>query len=188
MIRGGGNDARPTLVAKAIAPRAPTSPESLRAASKYITVKELGHPSGIRAVNAPDPRFNGRQVYTVAIQMPNITSYVGSWLMWYADRNEVPPNAPPISPPIPHHKVDPKYVATAIEERVEGTIRLACIVDKAGKVVDVELVRGLDDRLNESALEALAKWEFGPAMRAGIPVDVEVLVEIPFRLAPRAAR
>ena len=49
----------------------------------------------------------------------------------------------------------------------------------------VELVRGLDDRLNQTAEEALAKWEFEPATRHGEPVEVDVLVEIPFRLAPR---
>jgi hypothetical protein len=48
----------------------------------------------------------------------------------------------------------------------------------------VEIVRGLDDRLNASAVEALGKWEFYPATREGEPVDVDVLVEIPFRLAP----
>jgi outer membrane biosynthesis protein TonB len=50
----------------------------------------------------------------------------------------------------------------------------------------VEVVRGLEDRLNRSAEEALAKWEFTPATRRGEPVAVDVLVEIPFRLAPRA--
>jgi len=39
--------------------------------------------------------------------------------------------------------------------------------------------------LNQSAMEALAKWKFTPASRGGEPVDVDVLVEIPFRLAPR---
>ena len=32
---------------------------------------------------------------------------------------------------------------------------------------------------------ALWKWEFTPAMRDGVAVDVEAIVEIPFHLAPR---
>ena len=36
-----------------------------------------------------------------------------------------------------------------------------------------------------SAQEALAKWEFAPALRYGVAVDVDALFEIPFHLAPR---
>ena len=39
--------------------------------------------------------------------------------------------------------------------------------------------------LDRTAEEALAKWQFTPAMRNGEPVDVDILVEIPFRLKPR---
>jgi outer membrane biosynthesis protein TonB len=52
----------------------------------------------------------------------------------------------------------------------------------------VELVKGFDERLDRTAGEALAKWQFSPAMRNGEPIDVDILVEIPFRLAPWAER
>jgi TonB family protein len=45
-------------------------------------------------------------------------------------------------------------------------------------------MRSLDARLDASALEAFSKWKFDPATSAGAPVDVEVVVEIPFQLAP----
>jgi TonB family protein len=63
-------------------------------------------------------------------------------------------------------------------------VQLACVIDEAGKVSNVEVVRGADTRLNEAAEQALAKWEFYPATRHGEPVEVDVLVEIPFTLAP----
>ena len=187
MIRGGGKDTRPTLMARTTNPASPSAADSLRAASRYLTVGDIGR-GAARVSSAPDPRFEGRQVYTTAIQMPNITSYVGSWLMWYADRNAVPLNAGVITPPLPHRKVDPKYIPAAADERVEGQVRLSCVIQKNGRVDLVQLVKGLDDRLDQSAIDALAKWEFTPAMRNGNPVDVDVLVEIPFRLAPRAKR
>ncbi|MDQ6706548.1 MAG: energy transducer TonB, partial [Acidobacteriota bacterium] len=190
MIRGGGKDTRPTLMARTTPPGSLLSPSStgaLHDASKYLTVHDIGR-GGARVGSAPDPRFEGRQVYTTAIQMPNITSYIGSWLMWYADRNDVPLNAGDITPPLPHRKVDPKYIPTAVEERVEGQVRLACVIQKNGRVDTVSLVKSLDDRLDRSAMDALVKWEFTPAMRNGVPVDVDVLVEIPFRLAPQARR
>jgi TonB family protein len=142
----------------------------------------------VRVTSAPDPRFNGREVFMMAIQMPQLTSYSGSWLMWYADRTRHEVGLAPIAPPEAHRKVDPKYIASAVSERLEGRVTLACVIDKAGRVVDVELVRGFDDRLNRSAKEALAKWEFYPATRSGVPVDVDVVVEIPFRLEPKIER
>jgi TonB family protein len=75
-----------------------------------------------------------------------------------------------------------------VEERVEGKVTLGCVVDRQGKVSGVELIRGIDGRLNQSAQEALAKWEFYPATRNGLPIEVDVLVEIPFTLAPKPPR
>jgi len=34
----------------------------------------------------------------------------------------------------------------------------------------------------------MTKWEFEPAARNGVPVDVDAVVEIPFRLAPRTSK
>jgi len=52
----------------------------------------------------------------------------------------------------------------------------------------ISLLQHLDDRLDRSAEEALGKWRFQPAVRNGVPVDVDAVFEIPFNLAPRAAR
>jgi len=142
--------------------------------------------SAAQALAAPDPRFDGRDVYMMAIQMPNLTSYSGSWLMWYSDRTARAAGLAPVAPPVAHRKVDPKYVAAAAADHVEGRVQLACVIGRDGHVSTVELVRGLDDRLNQSAEEALSKWEFTPATRHGEPVEVDVLVEIPFHLAPHA--
>jgi TonB family protein len=139
-------------------------------------------PGAVKVSSAPDPRFTGRDIYMMAIQMPNLTSFSGSWLMWYADRTAREVGLAPVAPPVAHRKVDPKYIASAAAEHVEGKVQLACVIAKDGHVSHVELVRGLDDRLNQSAEEALAKWEFDPATRHGVPVEVDVLVEIPFQL------
>ena len=120
----------------------------------------------------------------MAIQMPNLTSYSGSWLMWYSDHTAKQTGLAAIAPPEAHRKVDPKYVASAISDRVQGKIQLFCVIGKDGQVSSIEIVKGLDDRLNASAMEALGKWQFTPASREGEPVAVDVLVEIPFRLEP----
>jgi len=44
----------------------------------------------------------------------------------------------------------------------------------------VELVRGLDEQLDNNAMEALTQWKFKPASRQGTPIDLEAIVHIPF--------
>jgi TonB family protein len=196
----GAPGAKPDMMAEAFA--APTSSSTLRQALRTAPPRitnpandeasapgappaAANHPSAaIKVSGAPDPRFNGREVFMMAIQMPNLTSYSGSWLMWYSDRTAHEAGLAPIAPPVAYRIVDPKYIASAVSERVEGKIRLACVIDRSGRVAGVELVHGIDDRLNQSAEEALSKWEFTPATRKGEPVEVDVLVEIPFHLEP----
>ena len=192
---GSSGNGKSDLIAQAFA--APTSPMSLRAAARLAEPRAAvpslpkddsppaSRAGAVKVSGAPEKRFTGRDVYMMAIQMPNLTSYSGSWLMWYADRTARETGLAPVAPPEPRRKVDPKYVASAAADRVEGKVQLACVIGKDGRVSTVELVRGLDDRLNQTAEEALAKWEFTPATRQGEPVEVDVLVEIPFRLAPR---
>jgi len=93
-----------------------------------------------------------------------------------------------LKPPVPLRKVDPKYVPAAVEERVEGKVRLAAVIRKNGRVDAVELLRGLDNRLDQSAAEALAKWEFEPAQLNGVPIELDAVFDIPFHLAPRLTK
>jgi TonB family protein len=145
-------------------------------------------PSALRVSSAPDPRLEGRVVYAMAIQMPNVTSYSGSWMVWFAER--IPqPGAPPASvrPPEPRHKVDPAYIRSAVDQRIEGIVRLAAVIGKDGHVDRIELLSGIDNRLDESAVEALGKWLFEPASRDGAPIEVDAIFEVPFHLAPKPA-
>jgi TonB family protein len=188
LAHAGARDDRPVLVAAL----PPTTRERLAASVRIAPLPAGPSPSEPRATRiaeAPDPLLEGRTVYMVAIQMPNVTSYIGSWLVWFAVRDPALPGpAPEIQPPQPLHKVDPKYIAAAVAERIEGKVRLSAVIRKDGRVDSVILLRHLDDRLDRSAEEALSKWEFEPAFRAGRPVDVDAVFEIPFTLAPKNAR
>jgi TonB family protein len=184
VVQGGARDTQPTLVANF----SPTSRDNLLAAARVsmgTAPKVPAEPRTPRAV-PPDPRFAGRVVYSIAIQMPNVTSFSGSWLVWFAEREPLPGAAPQrMQPPVVVRKVDPKYIAAAAAERVEGTVRLFGVIRKDGHVGGITLVRQLDERLDRSAQEALAKWQFVAALRDGVAVDVDALFEIPFHLAPR---
>jgi TonB family protein len=188
-VRGAATDKPPALVAGF----SPTSKENLLAAARVGRGSAPNVPLVPRAAGAaeaPDPRFAGRAVYSIAIQMPNVTSFSGSWLVWFAESVPDPKRAPGgapfhLQPPEVVRKVDPKYVAAAVAERVEGTVRLFAVIRKDGHVGGIAMLRNLDERLDRSAQEALAKWEFTPALRNGVAVDVDAIFEIPFHLAPR---
>jgi TonB family protein len=188
LVRGGAKEQpEPTLLASL---EPPTSVRNLVAAARSVNVAPSASaatepPRAPRVIGAPDRRFDGRLVYTIAIQMPNVTSFSGSWIVWFAEREPVSGQAPDVHPPSPLRKVDPKYIAAAAAEKVEGRVRLAAVIRKNGHVDTVELLQHLDSRLDQSAAEALAKWEFAPALRDGSPVEVDAVFEIPFHLAPR---
>jgi TonB family protein len=186
LAHNGAADPSRSLVASL---EAPTSRRNLMAAARSVnvgTTPPAEPPRAARVVDPPDPRFQGRAVYALAIQMPNITSYSGSWLVWFAE-HQPDAGTPPsdLQPPSPLRKVDPKYFPEAIEDKAEGKVRLLAVIRKDGKVDVLEVVRSVDKRLDQSAQDALAKWEFEPATRNGRPVDVDAIFEIPFRLAPR---
>jgi TonB family protein len=190
MVRNGAPaPADPMLIARA----APvTSPENLRRILREAQPAAEPVPAAagvaVRVTAPPDPILAGRTVYGMTVQMPNITSFSGSWLIWFSERDERPGAPGAVEPPVPLHKVDPKYVASAMDERIEGKVRLAAVILADGRVGPVMLLRRLDSRLDATAMEALGRWQFQPARRNGVPVEVDAVVEIPFRLAPREAR
>jgi protein TonB len=107
--------------------------------------------------------------------------------MWFAEREPGGPRRE-LHPPKPVHKVDPKYFPATIAERVEGKVVLAGILQTDGRVREIRILKGVDPRLDLSAARALRKWEFEPAQRNGMPVEVDMVAEIPFLLAPEARR
>jgi TonB family protein len=192
LARSGTADG-PTLLSSVLGP--PTSLHNLMAAARAASITEPEpngvSPAALRVATPPDPRLVGRIVYSIALQMPNVTSYSGSWVVWFAERDpdaHSPARVPGIQPPAPVHKVDPKYVPAAVAERVEGKVRLAAVIRKDGSVDTVEVLRSLDERLDRSAREALTQWKFEPARRDGRAIDVDAVFEIPFQLAPRVTR
>ena len=187
LVHSGVPDTKPTLTARA----SPTSVENLRAALRSTlpaTTIAGPHPTAVRVSSPPDPLWNGRDAYAVAIQMPNITSYTGSWMIWFAERGEPSGTAAVLTPPVPLRKVDPKYYPAEMADRVEGKVLLAAVLRKDGSLDSILVLRHVDERLDQSAQDALDKWQFQPALRNGEPVDVDLLIEIPFRLAPKVPK
>jgi TonB family protein len=188
-VQGGAKNPQPPVM---VARVSPTSPEGLAAALHTVGTMPAGGSAmhaAVRASRAPDPRMYGRQVYTMAVQIPNLTSYSGSWMVWFASREaDVSDSSVELHPPLPLHMVSARYVHSAEEDRVEGKVRLWAVIGKDGHVGEISLLQHLDDRLDQSAQEALGKWLFQPAVRNGVAVDVDAVFEVPFKLAPKPVR
>ncbi len=131
--------------------------------------------------------LGSKHVYTLHVNMPNLTSASGSWILNFAELNESMPgngmiNGPSeLAGPVPLRKVDPKYPPELRTSHVDGEVVLYAIIRKDGSVDSIQLVHSVDPHLDANAMEALAQWKFRPAEKRGEPIDLEAVVHIPFR-------
>jgi TonB family protein len=123
--------------------------------------------------------FAGKKYYSMSLNMPNLASAGGSWIIRFAELHDAGPQGE-LSPPVATLKVDPAYPAEALRERVEGTVTLFAVIRKDGTVGEVKVLQGVDQRLDENAKLALSRWRFRPATKNGAAVDLEAVVKIPF--------
>ncbi len=165
-------------------PRARIAPEG----SKSLSADAQGAAQSAPKLGlSPQKVLGSKRVYTLYMNMPNLTSASGSWVLNFAELNEantggyVGPDAPDLAGPAPLEKVDPKYPPELRTLHVDGEVVLYAIIRKDGSVDSIQLVHSVDPRLDASAMEALAQWKFRPAEKHGEPVDLEAVVHIPFR-------
>jgi TonB family protein len=144
--------------------------------------------------------FGDRHFYSLSLNMPNLNSAGGSWIIRFAalkpESAAASPSAraaaagnpslggsssPDLSAPVATRKVDPAYPLELMRQNVGGTVILYAIIHADGSVGKVRVLRSVDDRLDQFASEAIAKWQFQPATKNGAPVDVEATFWIPFR-------
>jgi TonB family protein len=132
----------------------------------------------------PEQIFASKKMYKMQVDMPNLNSATGSWILNFSElrMNDSPrSSSSDLSGPAPLRKVDPKYPPTLINEHVEGEVILYAVIRRDGSVDSIQLVRGIDEQLDANAMSALSQWKFRPAMRQGEPVELEAIVHIPFR-------
>jgi TonB family protein len=165
----------PNLLARARPPRVTSDTRTMQPAS----AEKLSDAE--RAV------FGNRKFYSVTLNMPNLNSAGGSWVIRFAelshDSSAHGQKAPPadLSQPMPMRKVDPVYPLQLMKENVAGTVILYAVIHADGSVGNVRVLRGVDERLDRFATEAVAQWKFDPATKNGSPVDVEATFQIPFK-------
>lgn len=80
--------------------------------------------------------------------------------------------------------VNPEYTPAARQEKLSGVITLEGIVNTAGRVENVSIVKPLGFGLDDSGVAAILSWKFQPAEYKGKPIPYRVEIEISFDVYP----
>ena len=143
-------------------------------------------PSSRTIPGAIDARFQGRSVYTMVVPIENFPDYGGDWILWFADRDQKPGDASAVRAPLPFRKHEP-VDSMLPGNRMERRLQVAAVIKKDGRLDDISLLRRSSQAVEQAVIQDLQSWEFKPATRAGAPVDVDVVFEIPFNLSAEVA-
>jgi TonB family protein len=165
---GHGSD-NSRLIADATPPRVSATPP-----------RALSEVSKDRATDVDRWIFGDKKFYAMTLNMPNLNSAGGSWVIRFAELN---PNEAKgdLTAPEATQKVDPAYPLELMRRNVQGTVTLYAVIRNDGSVSNVRVLRGIDDQLDQYARAALARWHFRPATKNGAAVDLEAVVMIPFK-------
>ena len=125
--------------------------------------------------------FGSRRYYSLIMNMPNLTSATGSWIIRFAELKQSDDKIP-LTAPVATSKMDPAYPADALRDHVEGTVTLYAIIRPDGSVDGIKVLNSLDERLDQNAIRALSHWHFRPGTKNGEAVAVEAVVQIPFHM------
>jgi len=87
-----------------------------------------------------------------------------------------------ITPPRVVREVKADYTEDARRRGLTGEVVMEIVVRRDGSVGNVHLLHGLGLGLDERAIDAVRQWQFTPAERRGVSVDVIVEVGVEFRL------
>jgi protein TonB len=166
---GSAPSVNPALLAKATPPRISSVPRR--------QPEEL---PGSRASEVDKAVFGDRKFYAMTLNVPNLNSAGGSWVIHFAELNQNDDKGELVGP-APTAMADPAYPLELMRQNVQGTVTLYAEIRSDGSVRNVRVLRSVDDRLDQYASEALARWQFRPATKNGASVDLEAVVTIPFR-------
>jgi len=127
-----------------------------------------------------DKIFSGKKSYSMSLNMPNLSSAGGSWIIHFAQLDD-DKSVGELTAPVAMTKVDPAYPAELLRDGVEGTVILYAVIHKDGTVGEVRVLRSLQGRLDENARLALLRWKFRPGTKNGQAIDLEAVVQIPYK-------
>jgi hypothetical protein len=101
------------------------------------------------------------------------------WVIWFAEQGSGADRYVTMRPPLPWSREGGGPEA----KLPPGQFELAVVIEKDGQLSLVTVLTGGDQAGSEAALKYIADWVFLPALRNGVPITVDALIEV--RLRPR---
>jgi hypothetical protein len=185
-----GSRGSPDPAAPTVPPAAPRGVSfEIQITPAASTLSAPLQPASRRIPRVIESRFPDRSVYTLVIPKPSLPEYTSDWTIWFAERSPV--QGPPalIRAPAPVRKLTHLGAAGGGSPALpESWVQITAVIDEQGKV---QSVMPLPSRNQEASLKAardVAQWEFRPAVRNGVPVAVEVVIEMSIRDTTRLAQ
>jgi len=80
------------------------------------------------------------------------------------------------------HKVTPSYPQTARATHISGTVVMAALIGKEGKIENLYVLKPVGAGLDEAAYEAVKQWRYRPYLFQGQPVQVDTQITVNFEL------
>lgn len=84
--------------------------------------------------------------------------------------------------PVKVYAPPPVYTEHARRARVSGLVIVEAVIDQAGAVTEVNVLKGLPLGLDRAAVDAIQEWIFEPATLNGRPVSVLYNLTVNFQL------
>lgn len=152
-------------------------------AAKTADAVVLG-PSANKGTEAA--RASATPVAPLLVSMPEAPVAASSWVAISAQRFvRVPPDlaAKNRNPQVGSlaNLVEPTYPPEAIEQKVEGTVKLHATIDASGNIQNLEVVSGPSALLTAS-VTSVREWRYNPTTLNGKAIETEEEITLVYRL------
>ena len=85
--------------------------------------------------------------------------------------------------PTPLRTQAPVYPDSLRREGISGLVSISVSIDESGNVASTSVSKSSNPAFDQAALDAVARWKFKPAKKAGQPVAVTVVLPVRFNNA-----
>lgn len=87
-----------------------------------------------------------------------------------------------LEPPVPVRTVAPQFPPEMRRDGVSGLVTVSILIDEKGDVQEPKVEKASNEAFIAPALDALKKWKFKPAKKAGAIVALRVSIPIKFNV------
>lgn len=138
-------------------------------------------PSSRNIPPAVEAQFRNRTVYTCLVDRGS-DFFARDWVIWFAEQSAaageisyVRPPVPGIRPQVPFDNVPGPAPA--------GSLFLIAAISKEGRLEQLGAPAGSGSPWTMLFAQSLSKWRFLPALRAQIPIAIDVVIEVPLAIS-----